>query len=245
MMGFVDYALRKNPRVLSLVNRVNYEAEIEDQVGVVESEREQPVVRKSVDFTYSYPQATKTPVKYTVTNLTKESYDDGGVSIPMQNAESKEVGTLYHKVMQNLDFSGEIEKEIDKLLLDGVIEREDVDKIDVERLKKVLSLPVFDIARRGECRREQQFLLRINHKDLKADGVDEEVLLQGVIDLLIRDGDEYIVVDYKYSGTSIESLSQKYDVQLELYRTAVQRITGAKRVKTYLVSLKTAEWIER
>lgn len=241
MMGFVDYALRKKPIIASLVNQELYEAESVDEDRVSEITGEERIVEKSVEFVYPYFQATQTPVKYTVTNLTKESYEDGGVSIPVQNAESKEVGTLYHRVMQNIDFSESVEKSIDKLLLDGVIEKNDLEKIDAERLKKVLTLPVFDIARRSECRREQQFLLRINHKDIKDGGVDEEVLLQGVIDLLIRNSDEYIVVDYKYSGASIDTLSHKYAVQLDLYRTAVERITGAKKVKTYIISLKTAE----
>ena len=243
MMAFINHALNQDFS-LSLSARVEHVADENDEdEGLFDSSEEVNAV-PFLDYEYPYLKSTKTPTKYTVTNLVQDEYEEGGVSSFVESGESAEEGTLYHKIMGKIDFSCKsVEEELEKMVLDEVIRPEKKDGIDQEIIKKTLSLPVFDLARANKCRREQSFLLRVKNCDLIQDGSEDEVLLQGTVDLIIENGDECIVVDYKYSGASEEGLKKRYTRQLELYQKAVQMITG-KRVKTYLVSLKTARMIE-
>jgi ATP-dependent helicase/nuclease subunit A len=63
---------------------------------------------------------------------------------------------------------------------------------------------------------------------------DERVLVQGVIDCLVEEEDGYILIDYKtdkitnrftqgFEGAK-ETLLKRYEVQLKLYATAIERI---------------------
>jgi ATP-dependent exoDNAse (exonuclease V) beta subunit len=73
---------------------------------------------------------------------------------------------------------------------------------------------------------------------------DDEVLLQGKIDLLYFDGAEAVVVDYKYSGKSAAELKNTYAAQLALYRTAAERILGVRVKSTLLFNIRDASVTE-
>jgi len=73
---------------------------------------------------------------------------------------------------------------------------------------------------------------------------DEELLLQGVIDLYFQEGDELVLVDYKTDYISPENRSeliQQYSIQLQLYKTALERILGQKVKESYLYLFHTEE----
>jgi ATP-dependent helicase/nuclease subunit A len=61
----------------------------------------------------------------------------------------------------------------------------------------------------------------------------EELLLQGIIDLYFAEGDELVLVDYKTDRITAMNrplLIETYGVQIQLYKTALERILG-QRVK--------------
>ena len=60
-------------------------------------------------------------------------------------------------------------------------------------------------------------------------GSSEEVLVQGVIDLLIL-GEKTIIVDFKYSSLDDEETKNKYKKQLNLYKMAVKSAFGGREV---------------
>ncbi|WP_328803667.1 helicase-exonuclease AddAB subunit AddA [Paenibacillus puerhi] len=67
----------------------------------------------------------------------------------------------------------------------------------------------------------------------------ETVMLQGVIDCLIDEGDGYVLVDYKtdrLKGSSPDRIAERYRLQLELYAKAVEGI-WKKPVKSTFVYL--------
>lgn len=253
MLDFIRIALNNNPALYSLMKVVDF-GENEEEItvkGKKEESIEQDVekYKKDLDFVYPYELSTKTPTKYTVTALTKDEYaSEEGVAIPLSFPESADVGTLYHTVMQNIHFSAiktdEIEKELDKMVLDEVITAEDKEKIDISVLEKVLNTPIMQEARENQTKREQSFLLRAKCCDLKDTECEDEVLLQGAIDLLIIKENSAIVVDYKYSGASEESLIARYKKQLELYKKATKEILRIENVRACLLSLKTSKCVE-
>lgn len=204
--------------------------------------------KELLSYAYAYNNATITPAKFTVTGLTAQKSDEDDIpATPLTVSASAEEGTLYHTVMENINFSlnslEEINKALDKMLLDNIITQKEREQIDESLLLRVLSTEVIKEASSRECMREQGFLLRESHATLVGDGIDDEVLLQGVIDLLVL-GDEPIIVDYKYSGAGEKALRERYSEQIRLYKLAVKDILGVNKVRCCILSLKTAEVIE-
>ena len=82
-----------------------------------------------------------------------------------------------------------------------------------------LAHPLFDRVRRaaaaGECRREAPVTMR--------DG--DGVLVEGVVDLAFRDGDAWVVVDFK-TDRELEAAIDVYRRQVQLYADMVARATG-------------------
>ena len=234
-LGFIQTAINKNPDLNNLIRFV--------EVTEEEEIREEEKGTRTVDLSFVYPnqRAVETPIKYTVTGL----IDSDEYSYSLTKAETAEVGTIYHKVMQHIPFNlnkDDLESALDKLVIDEILTREEREEVREEIIERVLSLPVMKRAKDCECLREQQFLLHVKHSELIDGGIDDEVVLQGVIDLLIL-GDKPIVVDYKYSGKDKEALKETYQKQLKLYARAVKDVLEVDEVDVYLISLKTAECI--
>lgn len=233
-LGFIQTAINIDVELSKKIRTANIPTE-----SVVEEIKREA---KNLDLSFSYPnaRATITPVKYTVTGLLNSEE----VSYPITKSESAEVGTLYHKVMQNIPLStkpDEIKKAFDKLVLDKVV-GEEIETVSEEIIGRVLNLPIMKRASRCKCLKEQEFLLHVPHRDIVDGGIDDEVVLQGVIDLLVLD-ETPIIIDYKYSGKSAENLKKTYEKQLRLYERAVKDILCVDKVEVYLISLKTGECI--
>ena len=83
-----------------------------------------------------------------------------------------------------------------------------------------LAHPLFDRVRRaaasGECRREAPVTMR----------GEDGVLVEGVVDLAFRDGDTWVVVDFK-TDRELETALDVYRRQVQLYADMVARATGS------------------
>ena len=77
-------------------------------------------------------------------------------------------------------------------------------------------------------------------------GLDEEqVLLQGVVDCCIREGDSLVVIDYKTDLIdSEEEFIEKYSSQVLLYKKALELCTGLEVKETLLYSFHLSREIE-
>ena len=63
----------------------------------------------------------------------------------------------------------------------------------------------------------------------------EQVLIQGIIDVFFEEEGEIVVVDYKTDALSSEKeLIGRYQVQLDYYGEALERLTG-KKVKQKII----------
>lgn len=252
--SFLDLLLTARNKDSQFENYVDYGCGLENATSVEIAEQKEEIdngidiskYKNILDFEYAYKKATVTPSKFTVTGVVSDSEDDEP-RVTLTKSESAEVGTLYHTVMQNIDFCIEnkenVKKALDKMLLDNIISIKERESVDEELIVKVLNLPIIKSVANKKQLKEQEFLLRAPLSDLIDGEIDDEVLLQGVIDLLILD-DIPIIIDYKYSGANADILRARYKKQLDLYGLAVKKILNTQKVKKYLLSLKTGEVIE-
>ena len=86
-------------------------------------------------------------------------------------------------------------------------------------------------------RREQGFVCKIH-------AAGHEILVQGVIDLMYREGGEWVILDFKTdSDTREESVKGKHTDQLNYYRQAVENITGEGVGGMYVVAIRNGQTI--
>ena len=74
--------------------------------------------------------------------------------------------------------------------------------------------------------------------------LDEEILVQGVIDLFVVKDKEIVLIDYKYSNSNSEEyLIKKYKNQIKLYKKALENALNLKVGQTFLLSLRNNKLI--
>ncbi len=156
-------------------------------------------------------------------------------------------GTLMHLCVQKLDESKEYSREdiiefVSKLLKDGIISENEKQAINIDVLYKYTKSELFTSLKSAkEIYKEQPFYINIPAKDVYDDANDEMILVQGIIDLYyINDKNELILVDYKTDyipkGKTV-NLEEKYRVQLDLYKKALENSLKRKVDKAMIYAL--------
>lgn len=213
------------------------------------------LIYKNLTFTYPHQADTLLPVKSSVTTVNGRHNEKlrGEVklepkkTIHLENVEdvdSTAIGTAYHRFLETCDLTDKnVNNQLISLLSSGKLTKEQADLLDENMLEKILSLPVWELLNGYKLYKEQPFITSFTARELYGDDSDGEILVQGIIDLLaVKDG-KVIIVDYKTSDHSAERLKKDYEMQLSLYKKAVEKCLKLKVEKTFILSLKTGELI--
>ena len=158
---------------------------------------------------------------------------------------SVEKGTLMHLTLQKMDLKKNYDYEeiydfVEYLKSKNFITDKEAKYININQIQKFiksnLGLKIKDAL---EIYKEKPFCIKIKAKEILENATDEEILVQGIIDLYFIDKDNKIVlVDYKtdFVRNPIE-LIEKYKVQLDLYKRALEESLGKKVDEVYIYSL--------
>ena len=94
--------------------------------------------------------------------------------------------------------------------------------------------------------KETSFNLNLTAKEVYGIASNENIMIQGIIDLYYIDqNDDIVLVDYKTDNVQMaKELILKYKSQLDYYKRALEDITGKTVRKTIIYSLKLDEEIE-
>ena len=173
----------------------------------------------------------------------------------ISNAEK---GTLVHLCIQRLDERKDYElKDIQNMILNlvekEIITKNEADAIDVNLIYQYTKSQLFEELRQAkEVHKEQPFYINIPAKDVvsEAENSKKNILVQGIIDLYYIDkNDNLILIDFKTDYISQEpnakeKILDKYKVQLEIYKTALEQALGRKVNKTALCLVKDEYYLE-
>ncbi len=206
-------------------------------------------IKRNFEYVYPYLPDTKLPLKTSVTGTLKQQEQDSySIKELFKESENKtdtERGTIAHKLLEVIDFNvvNDFDGEINRIVSNGVITKEDLDKIDLLAIKRVIESQVFEKIKGKRIFKEKSFIAQVPSSILFDNDVETPVLVQGVIDLLVIDGDKATVIDYKYSARSAEKLKETYSKQLEIYSYVVENVLNLKVDSRAIVSLLTGECI--
>lgn len=226
-------------------------------------------VNKRLSYHYPYKDAVRARAKQTVTEIKREKeirdeYSDDQLVKSFQapiikrpnfmqkekTISAAEKGTAVHTVMQHLPLNdiltaGEVQTYLEKLIAQEIITKEAAETIDIESIEKFYQSSISEKIRHGsKIYREIPFSLSLSAKEVYStweSKVDEQVLIQGVIDLVMETKDGWIILDYKTDAidqqvteATKQMLVDRYAVQMDLYRKAIETIWKESIDEIYL-----------
>jgi ATP-dependent helicase/nuclease subunit A len=234
---------------------------------------EHDLVNKRLDWNYPFRQAEEIPSKLSVTsvkNIQASNWPAGLPDPPVllpgpdfivnKTNESTfklsgaEKGTVMHFVMQHLDLARvnstvEIELQLQEMLEYELLSAEETNAVQIEKIERFFHSELGQrMLQSPTVYREVPFNL-VCKADRVLDDIgpsDEELLVQGVIDLYFREGDELVLVDYKtdyISAQNRNALIRQYSIQINMYKEALESILQMKVKESYLYFFHTEEMI--
>jgi ATP-dependent helicase/nuclease subunit A len=180
-----------------------------------------------------------------------------------------EKGTLLHKILarlqpaeaaramgglmgEGLDAAGAasayLDSFLDKLAAAEFMASDEAGQADKGMLAPFLLSPLFRrmalADARGDYRQEASFFMSVPagrvYQEMRGDGADDQVVLQGIIDAFFVEGDGLVLVDYKSDRVEPgreADLLRRYKGQLLLYAEGLEAFIGRKVTEMMLYSL--------
>ena len=220
-------------------------------------------INEILNWQYKYKEMTNIQSKMSVTKIKElknnETQKQQHIEIKPKfmldktKVSSAERGTITHLILQKLDFTKEYSKEelaqfVNNLCTKNIITQIQKDSIDIEKIYQIINTQfIKNLKNAKEIKKETPFYTYINTKEIYNTQNSENILVQGIIDLYyINQQNEVILVDYKtdYVEGSGEELIDKYKVQLEIYKKALEESLKEKVKHVYIYSIYLNKEIE-
>ena len=247
----------KNDKRESSINSTDIKQKLEKELD----EKEYEEIAKNIEYKYKNQEATVIPNKTSVTEIKKlksESKDNESVTIEipkpkfLQRDENEKItnaekGTLIHLCMQKLNIIqkeytvDDIKEFVQKLQKDNIISEKEYEAINIMKIYNFTKSNIWKALKQAKVvEREKPFYINIPAKDVYGKDLDEQLLVQGIIDLYYIDKeDNLILVDYKtdyVENRDEQILINKYKMQLELYKKALESAMNKKVSRVYIYS---------
>ncbi|MBS4008787.1 MAG: helicase-exonuclease AddAB subunit AddA [Clostridium sp.] len=165
-----------------------------------------------------------------------------------------ELGILYHRVFQHLKLVPplgvtEIAAQIASFVETGILGEAEANALNPAQIALFFKGTAgrMVLAHPNQTYREWPFTLILPAKELVCTESTEKVLIQGIIDLLIKTGEGYVLVDFKTDKIpqgGVEELATRYSEQLKYYARAVETILAAPVLAAYLYLITAGETLQ-
>ena len=227
---------------------------------------EQKKISKLLEYEYKYQNATTIPTKTSVTEIKEKMYPvqnfpekkedvvENEIRMPLflQKDEDTKItnaqkGTLIHLCMQKLDLNKmnytyeDVKELVNELEIKKIITSKEAETININKIYRFTKSKIWnEMIEAKEVQREKPFYINIPAKEIYKDDLEENVLVQGVIDLYYISSDgELVLVDFKtdyVENRDEKILIDKYKVQLDLYKRALSQALNRNVDRVYIYS---------
>lgn len=220
------------------------------------------ILKNNLDFKYEYIEDTKTESRVSVSKLNQEKNNKNNISQKLDNAKEVNLlkmpecleenikktgasyGTLMHNILMCIDYSkiksyNDLKEFIKSLIDNKVILSKDINSNMINNINTFLNSKIgCELKEANEIYKEKEFILR----DLNISNSD----IQGIIDLYyINNKGNITLVDFKTDNlTNEKEFVERYKTQLDIYRIALEKLTGRVVKKAYIYSFKLGKEIE-
>jgi ATP-dependent helicase/nuclease subunit A len=162
--------------------------------------------------------------------------------LPLDAADK---GTATHAVLEHFDFTqppDSLSEQIKKLIETRRLTPELAAMVDVDAIRWFLNSEIGKIIRDNANRLHRELPIYYANPTVTTESTDplDQQMVRGRIDLLVPFETGWMIVDYKtdrVEGPALEERAALYTGQLDVYRKAIQKITGKPVVESALVFL--------
>ena len=243
-------------------------------------EKYKKIINERLSFVYPNIELTKMPAKLSVSKLYPGVLDDYATEVNTsapsmyvkpkfllseeKRATGTDRGTATHVFMQFCDFNNVqnrgVENELSRLVEKGFIDRKTAELVNINKVKLFFDDELyFSLIKAKKIWREKRFTIKLPATEFVTQKTElnliknEQVLVQGVIDLLFEnDEGKLILADYKtdwFSNDEIESgnaekiLIERHTMQLNYYAQACEKMLKRKVDQIYIYSFSLGKAI--
>lgn len=163
-------------------------------------------------------------------------------------------GTLMHMCFQKLDETKDYTKEMLQQMVDDLVYRKIITPLEGKAINmyKLFSYTKSELFKQirnaRKVYKEQPFYINLTADDVYGNGLDDNILVQGIIDLyFINQAGEVVLVDYKtdyVENGKEDDLVEKYKKQLEIYKKALEQALGRSVDKCFIYSVYLEKLLE-
>ncbi len=229
-------------------------------------------INKILSWTYKYKLEQILPSKVSISEIKRNTYlpYEESANLIQEEIELKtpefliskkalssaQQGTAIHTVMEHIDFNMPakkdfIEKFIDKLKEKSILSLEEIQIIDINKIILFLNSPLCErIKKSKSVKKETPFVMGLSpyevYKINEYKNIEGIVLVHGIIDLYFEENENIILVDYKTDKirNNLNKIKKQYEIQLSLYKKAIERNTGKTVKQTILYMFDNNSIIE-
>ncbi len=207
--------------------------------------------KDNLGYVYEHEAKTRLPIKVSVGEVAK-SVPKLSLRKPVfakqQSFSAAEKGTQMHLFAQHSDIllaRTNLKNEISRLCDAGITDRR---LLNEQQIEKFVTSEVATIILNGEkVYKEKEFLVPFDAAEITGDKTcsGETVMVQGVIDCLVVNGDKGYIIDYKTDRVDdMQTLYERYSKQLEMYRRAGGYLYEINSIKCIIYSFHLGEYTE-
>ena len=214
-------------------------------------------IKNILEWEYKYKDSTEMPSELSVSKIKELSKDKAeekyGVTLKKPNflvekteLTAAEKGTIMHLCLQKLNYKEDYNLEKLKNMVNNLVEQEiilpkEAECVNYNKILAFLKSNIWKEMRTAKVvEQEKAFYLNLKANEIYQNNAEDEILVQGIIDLYyITNNDELVLVDYKtdyVENNNEQSLKDKYNIQLEIYKKALEESLNRKVDKVYIYS---------
>ena len=214
-------------------------------------------IKNILEWEYKYKDSTEMPSELSVSKIKELSKDKAeekyGVTLKKPNflvekteLTAAEKGTIMHLCLQKLNYKEDYNLEKLKNMVNNLVEQEiilpkEAECVNYNKILAFLKSNIWKEMRTAKVvEQEKAFYLNLKANEIYQNNAEDEILVQGIIDLYyITNNDELVLVDYKtdyVENNNEQSLKDKYNIQLEIYKKALEEALNRKVDKVYIYS---------
>ncbi|MEG1994123.1 MAG: PD-(D/E)XK nuclease family protein, partial [Oscillospiraceae bacterium] len=199
---------------------------------------------------YIFENETKLATKISVSKLIKTQEEKLFSKEPMfasrDKATSAQKGLAFHSFMlyaNHENAAKNIEEEKSRLIIQEFMTREDVALLNNDDIFELYNSELFSRMKKSSfLKREMRFMAQLSGKELEGlldIGDNEEIVVQGISDIVFEEGEKLIIADYKTDNVkTADELVERYKNQLDIYEKILSKVTQKSEFEKIIYSVK-------
>ncbi len=228
------------------------ETDLKEKLEKIEI-KENKTLKKKLNWEYEYKSSNNILTKSSVSKIKTMKLDlEEEESIEYNKPEfleekeitATEKGTLIHLILQKLDEKivydkSKLSELLENLKGKNIISNKEMLAVNQDKIYNFTRTKIWEELKRAKViEREKPFYINIPAKEIYNEDIEENILVQGIIDLYyITNDNKLVLVDYKTDRVQEEAeLIKKYRTQLDIYKRALEKSLNLKVNKILIYS---------